>query len=139
MPYKFIEHTADIAAEVSGNSITEIFLTAYEVWKETVVESYGVSTDQEKEIRLSAQSNEVLLVEFLSELNYFLFTKKWFCRDIPFLDIIEEDSGIKLIASLKGGPIEPERIKIEIKAVTFHNLKIEKAGDIFRTIIVFDI
>lgn len=139
MPYKFIEHTADVAAEISGKSLTEIFLAAYEVWKKIVVDSFEILTEQKKEIQLSAQSNEVLLVEFLSELNFFLFTKKWFCRNITLLELIEEDKGVKLIASLEGGTIDPEFIKIEIKAVTFHNLKIEKAGDIFRTIIVFDI
>ncbi len=139
MPYKFIEHTADVAAEISGESLTEIFLTAYEVWKKIVVDSFEILTEQKKEIQLFAQSNEVLLVEFLNELNYLLFTKKWFCLNISLLEIIEEDNGIKLIASLEGGTIDPEFIKIEIKAVTFHNLKIEKIGELFRTIIVFDI
>ncbi|AFN73791.1 hypothetical protein MROS_0548 [Melioribacter roseus P3M-2] len=139
MPFKFIEHTADVAAEITGKSITEIFLAAFEAWKETVIEKEENPAGGKKEIDIAAQSYEALLVEFLSELNYLLFTKKWLCRNIPILDIIAEDDGLKLIASLEGGTIDPSSIKIEIKAVTFHNLKIEKDGDFYKTVIVFDI
>ncbi|MGK9368694.1 archease [Melioribacter sp. Ez-97] len=139
MPFRFIEHTADAAAEITGKSITGIFLSAFDAWKETVAGKEKSHAVEKKEIELSAPSYEVLLVEFLSELNYLLFTKKWLCVKIPILDIITGDDGLKLIASLEGGAIDPTSIKIEIKAVTFHNLEIVKEGDIYKTVIVFDI
>jgi SHS2 domain-containing protein len=77
MSYTFLDHTADIAVEVSGESLEVLFLSSASAWKESVVEQKELSGGDTKNISISSELLEILLVQFLSELNYFLLAKKW--------------------------------------------------------------
>lgn len=139
--YKFIDHTADIAVEVSGNSYEELFLAALNGWKDSVIELSEVKREAvEKNISLEEDSPEELLVSFLQELNYLLESKKNFPLDIKNIKIEKIDKAFLLESTILFGNILVEdNIKAEIKAVTFHQLDIKKVNGIYKTIIVFDI
>lgn len=138
--FTFVEHTADIAVELVASSLEELFICAEEAWRQSVFENDEINPEETKSISLTAGSAEELLVDFLSELNYLVLTKKWFCITVQSLKIINEDE-IKLLAELSGLNISEREIHFreEIKAITYHQLKIEKENDFFRTKIVFDI
>jgi SHS2 domain-containing protein len=85
--YKFIDHTADIACEVSGDSLEELFTASAEAWRASVVEETKYCERELKNFELKALSIEQLLVDFVSELNFYLFTKKWLFNMIHKLEI----------------------------------------------------
>jgi SHS2 domain-containing protein len=138
--YKFVDHTADIAIEISGSTLDELFSAGAEAWLVSVVGELNIEDDDSMELELSASSKEELLVTFLNELNYLLITKKWLCASIQSMKIFNDADGCELSAELKGTRIKDDlHLKHEIKSVTYHQLEIiEKDGNL-STLIVFDI
>ncbi|MEE9449680.1 MAG: archease [Ignavibacteriaceae bacterium] len=138
--YKQIDHTADIAFEVSGNSLEELFKASSKAWLTSVIDVTTFSQSENKKIKLSSYSKEQLLVDFLSELNFYLFTKKWLCYSVDDLSIVRKMDDWSLSASLTGNNINFKiNLKQEIKAITFHQMNIKKSGNVFSTLLVFDI
>ena len=137
---KFIEHTADIAVDLTASSIEELFICAAEAWKLAIYDGDEHEPDEIKNVELKADTIEELLVSFLSEINYFLLTKKWFCTSVFSLSV-KHNIEFQLQTELNGINLKDELIELneEIKAVTYHQLKIEKIENEFRTRIVFDI
>lgn len=138
--FKFIEHTADIAVDLMATTIEELFICAANAWKSAIYEGDELKSVEIKNVELKADTIEELLVGFLSEVNYFLLTKKWFCISVSSL-LIKQNTEFQLRAELKGVNVKEKTIELneEIKAVTYHQLKIEKIENEFRTRIVFDI
>ena len=138
--YKFVDHTADIAAELTGSSLDELFTAGAEAWLFSVVGELNIEEDDSMELELSAASKEELLVTFLNELNYLLITKKWLCSSIQSIKIFDDIDGCELSAELKGVKLKDDLpLKQEIKSVTYHQLEIvEKEGN-YSTLVVFDI
>lgn len=141
MPYQFIEHTADIAVEISANSIEDLFSISCYAWRDAALEIEDSFLTDEHTISLSADSFEELLVQLLSELNFLLSTKHWVFNSVKKIEFLSEEKSNKLFITILGEPFDKNihHLKEEIKAVTFHQMKIEKNGDEYSTRIVFDI
>ena len=75
--HTFIEHTADIAFDVSADSVEELFLESARAWRLSVIGDVAGKALSNLNLEISAGSLEELLVNFLNELNYFLTTQKW--------------------------------------------------------------
>lgn len=145
MPYKFIEHTADIAVEVEGKTIDELFVSACNAWRDSVLEIDNMKNSNlyvnSKKFIYNSASLEELLIELLSELNFQLYTKKWIYISTKKILIQKLNTTFHLDIEVFGLSYNPDihHIKEEIKAVTFHQMKIEeKNGNLF-TRIIFDI
>ncbi|MDH7605272.1 MAG: archease [Melioribacter sp.] len=141
MPYKFIEHTADIAIEVEGKTIEDVFISAFYAWKEIVLETTNIKNEQSKKFIFNSKTLEELLIEFLGELNYQLYTKKWVVNSINKILIEKTSELFHLDFEVFGESLKNKNhlVKEEIKAVTFHQMKIEEKNGNLSTIIVFDI
>lgn len=138
---EFIPHTADIALKISANSIEKLFRLAAEGWLISVYESQHKFNLGEKDIKLHEPSIEILLVEFLNELNYLLQVKKWIFHSIAEIEISKTGEDLFLSTIINGDFIEDKNLELkeEIKAVTYHNLEIKQTDDFFSTTIIFDI
>ncbi len=138
--YKFVDHTADIAVEIKGSNLDELFTAGAEAWLVSVVGELNIEDDDSMELELSAVSKEELLVTFLNELNYLLITKKWLCSSIQSIKIFDDVDGCELSAELKGVKYQDHiQLKQEIKSVTYHQLQIVESDGIYSTLVVFDI
>lgn len=139
--FKYIDHPADIALEISGNTYEELFRAALEGWKYSVIDPAKDQREVESRyIEIEENSAEELLVTFIQEFNYLLEIKKIFPLKVNNLNITKKENRLKLksditVRTLTGS----DTIKNEIKAVTFHRLEIRKERDLYKTIIVFDI
>lgn len=140
--YRFLEHTADIAVEVRGERLEDLFSNSAQAWLEAVLGwEFAPYINDVKDITLREHTAEELLVGFLSELNYLLFVRRWIPARVSGLTIEKDNDELVLIARLEGEEFSIERhsLKEEIKAVTFHNMNIVKKDNEFVTRIVFDI
>jgi len=138
--YKFIDHAADIAVELSGSSLDDLFTAGTEAWSVSVAGEVNIEDDDLMELELSASTKEELLVTFLNELNYLLITKKWLCSSIQSIKIFDDADGCELSAELKGIKLKDDiQLKQEIKSVTYHQLHIVEKDELFSTLVVFDI
>ncbi len=138
--YKYIDHTADIAAEISGSSLEELFAAGAEAFLDSIVDEQKFEADDLLDIELTASSKEELLITFLNELNYLLITKKWLCSSIQSMKIFNDVDGCELSAELKGTKLKKDiQLKQEIKSVTYHQVEIIERDGNYSTLVVFDI
>jgi SHS2 domain-containing protein len=138
--YKFIDHTADIAAEISGSSLEELFAAGAEALLDSLVDEQNFEADDLLDIELSASSKEELLITFLNELNYLLINKKWLCSSIQLMKIFNDIDGCELSVELKGIKFKKDiQLKHEIKSVTYHQVEIIERDGNYSTLVVFDI
>ena len=136
--HTFIEHTADIAFDVSADSVEELFLESARAWRLSVIGDVAGRALSNLNLEISAGSLEELLVNFLNELNYFLTSQKWLSA--IFNDFIIDKTNFLLIAGVSGFQIDDSiELKEEIKSVTYHQMEIIKIDNIFSTRVVFDI
>jgi SHS2 domain-containing protein len=130
--YREIPHTADWALQVWAPDLAELFTqsaTGMYWLMETNLD--GADRDQ-RTIQLEAADAESLLVAFLNELLY-LGESEGLGVDRCEIAIAEP----RLSAVLHAAPIAEQ--KKEIKAVTFHNLRINQTPRGYETTIVFDV
>jgi len=139
-PYEIIEHTADVGLKANGATLKELFENAAKGMFDIIGGRIETASDIKRrvEIKKEIDSFEELLVEWLGELLY-IFNKE----SILFSDFkISELDNKKLVSESSGKRIDPtsNTLQTEIKAVTFHDLKIEKdrSGRLSCTII-FDV
>jgi protein archease len=139
--FKNIDHTGDIAVEVTADSITELLKVSALAWKNSVLEENSEIDNKEiKKIKISERTLEELLVSFLSELNFLLQVEKWIFNEIDIIEVAEKDQWM-LETTLLGELFDNNKhdLKTEIKAITFHQMNIEYINGIYKTKIVFDI
>ncbi len=136
--HNFIEHTADIAFDVTADTIEELFIESARAWRIAVVGDVSGKALSNKEFSLTAESLEELLVNFLNELNFYLLNKKWLA--VIFNKLIIDKTNFLLSANIAGFQIDDSiEIKEEIKSVTYHQMDIVNVDNLYSTRVVFDI
>lgn len=138
--HKFIDHTADIAVDITADSFDELFKESLEAYNNSVFEKINDQANDEVILRLTEQSREELIVSFLNEINYLLTVKKWITKSIDNLLINNENGLFVLDVKLKGCLLTNDvELKEEIKSVTYHQMEVKENSGKFFTRIVFDI
>lgn len=127
-----VNHTADVALKVWAENLDALFMKALEGMYQLI----GISSNLErlKEIfilEFQEDDHESLLVTFLSECLFYLMNK-----GIMLVPDVLHISGNMM--SIKMSQIKIEKITKEIKAVTYHDLKIIHDSG-FQVVIVFDV
>jgi len=149
--FTFIEHTADSGVEVWAPSLSGIFLQAAEglyavitgesppPYRETTrVVSGSEPATPELEVNLQASDLEGLLVDFLSLLLYHFQVHRHIFRD---WEIEVEQSPPRLVCRARGRKPAVEEMAefTEVKAVTYHQLRVgrDESGWVAR--VLFDL
>lgn len=140
-PFELIEHTADTGIKAYGETLTELFENSAKGMFHIIAcrnaASEGAEVLKNIELKNSTDRLEELLVSWLSELLY-IFNKEKICfSNFSVLSLNSEG----MTACAKGVPIDlyQSNLYTEIKAVTFHNLKIEEQIEGFSCTIIFDV
>jgi len=91
----------------------------------------------ECEIAVEGIDSNDLLIRWLNELIYIYAAEKKLFSDFEIVDLTDT----KLRCKAKGEFFNPKRhiIREDIKAVTYHNINIEKTDGQFRVTIIFDV
>lgn len=131
--YEEIEHTADWALRVKGETPQALFINAARGMLQLMQAKSESSMATIHNLELQAFDNESLLVTWLEELLFLMETRR-----VTFLSIdIEQLSETHLSAVLEEAPLAEQ--KKEIKAVTYHNLEIISTEDGLEATVVFDV
>ncbi|MEO0136886.1 MAG: archease [candidate division WOR-3 bacterium] len=136
MPYRYLDHTADLGIEVEAPSIEELFIDTAKAIFETQIDG-AILENKELTFEISSVSLEELLIEWCRELIY-NFSVNGF---IPAVYKVEIKPDYKLKAFLKGDIFTPgrHRIKLEVKNATYHNLFIQRKDNLYHARIIFDV
>ncbi len=137
MRYRFIDHTADVAFEVYGKDLEELIVNSTSAFYEAFVYLDKLKIDRELKITVEADSADYLLFRWLNEL-LFAFDTEFFAGK-EFEVEVSEDGNLKAEGTLRGGRLSPEIVKVEPKAITLHNFKVEKKNDGWLAFVVVDI
>jgi len=134
--YEVIDHTADIGITAYGSDLNSLFSNAAVGMLSLMIETDTLLHDIAREISLAAEDSETLLVEWLNELLYIIYTE----HQVLYKFDIVVDKG-RLTAKCAGQRLEPEshRFIREIKAATYHDLEIVNQGGEYSARIIFDI
>lgn len=137
--YELIDHTADIGIKVKSLTLKGLFIDSAKALFDVMVEApkaFGRKALQKKcKITLKESSLKELYVRWLSELVSLSDSK-----DVIFTDFdISELTDTTLQARVSGPPRKYFPSKREIKAVTYHDLKIAKKGGRYTAEVIFDV
>ncbi len=124
-PYEIFDHTADVGIIVRGKRIEELFERAAYAMFDVMVDLDNVYSVGKYRIKISSPTLEDLLVDFLSELLY-VYSVEFFVMSDFNVHIHEGGEGFELSGIALGEPLnrEKHKVKMEIKAVTYHELEI---------------
>jgi SHS2 domain-containing protein len=129
--YRFIDHTADIAFEVFGSKLSELIESATMAFYDAFILLELLENGEEEKIEVQADSPDYLLLKWLNELLY-LFDTKFFAAKHAEIDV--KDFYARGV--LKGGTFNPEMVKVEPKAITLHNFRVEKRNGWYAFVVV---
>jgi len=136
MAFEVLPHTADLKIRATGKSLPELFVSAAKGMFSLMVDDpklFKRGDSFATEVKVKAADHESLLVEWLTELlgisdieNVYLDRFK-----------ISELTDSQLAAEISGARVNG--FSTEIKAVTYHDLKVEQTPEGYSTEITFDI
>ncbi len=136
--YNLIEHTADLGVRIKARDYNELFVSAPKILYELIGEIVVLENEvKEEKIILKANDWETLLHDWLSEALYWFDVRERVFEDIRF-EILKE-TYLEARITPKKLDLEKTVIRTEIKAITYHNLKIVQTTEGIETTIIFDI
>ena len=135
--YEEIPHTADVAIRAYGKDLRELFSNAAFGMFDIIADLSGLKKTVSMGVNLEAPSPEELLISWLDELLYSFYTKGIIFFEFDIVDITDTRISGHAHGRLVGE--NRSRLKTEIKAATYHDLKIEEKQDGYSVEIVFDV
>ena len=143
MPWRYLEDRAiaDVAFLSEGGSLEEVFTSAAEALLCAMVADPGAILPREEiAVRISAESVEMLLFDFLQEIIFAKDARGLLLRAVA-LRVEESPGGVSLAGSLRGERVDRDRHELlaDVKAVTLHRYRIEKVSAGWEAEVVLDV
>lgn len=140
MPLEFFDHTADIGVRVHARSLDDLFSEAAVALTTTICDVDDVRPDDERPIELAAPDLERLLVDWLDELLGWFDIEHWLPRSAR-VAVRQSEAGWLVGGTVRGEPVDParHRVKVLVKAVTYHALSVTEDAEGWHATVVFDI
>jgi SHS2 domain-containing protein len=135
--YEIFDHTADLGLRVMGGTLEGVFVEAGEALFSVIVDDIrSVRPSRQVEIDLQNDDQELLLFDWLNELLYRFET-----GHLLFSRFETRISGGSLAGKAWGEPLDLARHALvhEVKAITYHGLKLRKQADHWLAEVVVDI
>ena len=131
------EHTADVGLQGRADSLGELFEAMGEGLADVICPRRAVKKQKTLQIQAEAENVESLLVDFLGELLGLFNLEKFLVTGIK-VERIDETS---VAAEVAGETYDPARHELgdEIKAVTYHKLKVAREDDGWIGRVILDI
>ena len=134
--FEILNHTADIGIIAYGSDMKEAFANASKGMFSLITELDDVEEIEHRDIELTAPDLESLLVAWLNELIYLFDVDNILLKRFE----IKQLSETQMKARAYGEKVDASRhkLKLGIKATTYHVLKIEKNNG-SKVQVIFDI
>ena len=138
--YRFLDHMTDAIIEAYGSTLEEAFENAAKALCDTMIDLKTVRG--EREIKLSAIGNDLysLLFDWLDKVMLLLVADRIAMSQFS-VKIKQHNSDYLLEGITRGEPLELDRhhYKVEIKAVTYHEMEIRQEKDMITTRFLLDL
>lgn len=135
--FEVFEHTADLGLRIRAEDRRTLFVDAARaLFSVLVVNLRDVSCVQQKAYAIEAEEDDYLLIDWLSELLYTFDAESLLLSEF---EVSLTNEGLR--ATCRGEPIDPSRHELdhEVKAITYHGLKVEHTDDGWLAEVIVDI
>jgi SHS2 domain-containing protein len=135
--FEVIDHTADIGIMAYGADLKQAFANTARGLFSLITELDTVAVKKQHNIQITAPDREVLLVNWLNELIYLFEAKEMLFNRFDISSLTDT----KLTATGHGEKIDLAKhtLKIQVKAITYHMLKIEQNECGWKARVIFDV
>ncbi len=130
-----LEHTGDIAIEITAASRAELFAEAVVAMGRIMYDAGRVEPRERRRIAVNGSGDADLMHDLLARALNLLLIDGFVWRDAT---VTARDEAIE--AELIGEPFDRARHEVheELKAVTYHRLTVEHTAAGWRAIVIFD-
>mgnify|MGYP002880360736 FL=1 len=135
--FETFDHTADLGLRVTADDLEELFAEAARGLTSLVVDDpETLKSDRATEFRIEGDDLDLLLIDLLGELLFRFETTGFLGRDFT---AVHTPGGLDVEA--RGEMIEGQahRLAREVKAITYHGLKVERQDDRWMAEVIVDI
>ena len=135
--FSLIDHPADLGVEARGDTLAEAFEQAATGLMSVILDLSSVETRVSREVFLEASDLEHLLIKWLAEVLYLYDGEKFVSREFS-ISQLQQNS---LRATLLGETFVAEKhvTRLDVKAVTYHQLLVEETDTVSRIRVFLDI
>jgi len=135
--YEIIEHTADIGIRVYAPDIAGLFKNAGLAISQLSAEKINHQEKQQKKISISLEADnlEELFLDWLNELISLSAAKGLIFEDFA----INKISETHIEAAVAAADIKSYKVNTEIKAATYHELKVQQINGSWQAEVIFDV
>jgi SHS2 domain-containing protein len=137
--YKFLEHTADVLLEATGDTPKEALEAAALALFNTIADTEKVHAARELQVHEEAESLGELAVFTLSRLLSEMEAEELFFKDFKVARLQEKGGKLALDGTATGGPQDPTLGRTVVKAVTHHLLQTSEEAGKWRIRILLDV
>jgi SHS2 domain-containing protein len=135
--YETFEHTADLGLRVRAADLPTLLAEAGKGLASMIVANLEeVRLVEQRKIEIDGSDRDYLVFDWLSELLYVYETQHLVVRDFQ-VQLTEHG----LTANARGEKLDPQRhvLDHEVKAITYHQLKLEQTSDGWLLEVIVDI
>jgi SHS2 domain-containing protein len=136
-PYRTLEHTADVGFEAFGSTREEVFANAARALMDLIVDLDTIKLGSEVALQIHGPDPESVLVNWLSELLYLHDAEGWLFRDFEIRNL--QDNSLRALARGEKFQSSRHQAKMLVKAITYHQLALEKTPGGWRAQVYVDI
>lgn len=135
--WETFEHTADIGLAASADTLGELFEALAEGLAGLIAPAGQVRPAERREISACSEDVEALAVDFLAEVMNAIQPERFLVASVAVGEITQTS----VRAELSGEAYDPARHELcrEIKAVTYHELKVAQERDVWIARVILDI
>ena len=135
--FRILEHTADVGFEAFGSTREDVFANAARALISLIVELDAIDPREEVAVRVHGPDPASLLVNWLSELLFLHDAEGWLFRDFEIRSL--RDNSLSALARGEKFQRSRHQAKLLVKAITYHQLALEKTPQGWRAQVYVDI
>ena len=135
--YRLIDHTADFGIHVAGKDPETLFANAAYALFDLITDIRILEGNNRKELTVTGADWPDLMINWLREILFLWNGKEILVKKADIISIFEN----KLSAAVFYDAYDPDRhaIKLEIKAVTYHQVQVTSGPSGWEGRVIFDI
>ena len=139
--YEQFEHQADVGIRGYGETIEEAFENGARAMFSVMIDLDKVESKKEIEIRCEAENLEELFIEWLNKVLSEAGIKNLVFSDFKIEEIKKAKLNYKLSGSARGEELnlEKHKPKVEVKAATYSQLRVQKEEDQYMVQTIVDV
>ena len=134
--FEILDHTADIGIIAYGADLRQAFANAAKGLFSLITSLGDVEEALHRDIELTADDAESLLVDWLNELVYYFDAEGILFKRFDIIEL--NNSHLKARGYGEKADSARHELKMGVKAATYHMLKVEQDG-LVRAQVIFDI